>query len=114
MKQLKYIIFSALIILSSHVSAELFPDYFTIGAVMPSNVGMHVTLSPNPAQCTGNWWGNQFVIKKETDNYNGLSAAILAAYMAGKKIRAVHYAPEGDGSCSHSNWLSVYAFQVVN
>jgi len=107
------LVVGALLFSMNTYAAVLF-NGFTVVSVMPSGQGLHVQLSPTPAQCVGNWWGNQFLVKKETDNYSGLSATILSAYMSGKRIRAIHYSEVGDGTCSYGNWLSITAFQVLN
>lgn len=103
---------SFLVFVSTNVNAETFSETFTVETVMPSGLGLHFKVSPNPAQCIGDWWGNQFIITNDTPNYNVLSAAILSAYATGKKIKAIHWSPAGDGTCSYGNWLSVSAFLV--
>ena len=89
---------------------------FEINSVMPSTKGLHLNLtavSGTGQNCTSHWWGNHFLIEKNTENYNGINAALLSAFVAGKKITSVHYIPLGNGSCSYTNELSVTAFKII-
>ena len=107
---------AGMLVLCATVSAqaEYFLGPFTVDAVMPSSGGLHVKLSPNPSQCTGSWWDTQFLIDKGVANYDVLISSMLAAHMAGKKIKAVHYTAVGSGACNAGNQLSVGAFQIIN
>lgn len=97
---------------SNAFCGEVLPGAYEIVAVLPGPVGLNIQLSPNPAQCTSQWWGTQAVIKKETTNYNTLTANVMSAFMADKQISAIHYNVIGDGTCKNGNELSVYAFKV--
>ena len=81
-------------------------------AVMPTTNGIAIQLSPNPPLCTSSWWGTQAVISKNVGNYNTLVSNMMAAFMANKKISAIHYSIAGDGSCSNGNELHLIAYKI--
>ena len=108
----KFIILLASLTAFEAQATEVLPGQYEISGLLPGPAGIHIQLSPNPVQCSGNWWGTQAVIKKAETNYNTLSANIMAAFAANKKISAVHYNTAGNGTCSSSNELTVIAFKV--
>jgi|GEM_PF-3672994 len=114
MSFLKCSISILMLCLTVSAKAEYFAESFTVEALMPSGNGLHVKLSPNPTQCTGSWWGTQFLIDKSVENYEVLVSSMLAAYMSGKKLKAVHYSVSGSGACNAGNQLNINIFQVTN
>lgn len=92
------------------------PAVFEIKSLMPVTGGMYIELETvfgSGPTCSGSWHGNQFFIPKDQDNYNGLSSALLAAFVAGKNITKLHYYFRGDGSCSYGNEHNVTAFKII-
>ena len=88
-------------------------EQYEIVAILPTQSGIAVQLSPNPPQCTGSWWGAQALITKAIDTSNTLISNLMAAFMANKKITAIHYSMAGDGSCSNGNEINIFAYKIV-
>lgn len=78
---------------------------FKVSKLRLGGDGVHIALSPAPADCNGgDHYRTHVRLSKSADNYEAIYSTILMAYTTGATLSYIWYSdlPSGVGSCSNS------------